>query len=159
MNSLAPINGKSLAPLSVDEARKPLAVLFAAYPEPWADKSATHAQKLIDAKVAAYLLALQGLPAWAIETAVKDFVQGRVDRKRRDRLPTAEEVAALSREYVSKEAAKQATERQRREQLDEAQEWAEKQKWLATPEGQEHQRQRAERAEAILRNAGLKGVE
>ncbi|TIO15610.1 MAG: hypothetical protein E5X86_19770 [Mesorhizobium sp.] len=154
MNALASIDGKALAPLSVDEARKPLAILFAAYPEPWTDKGASHAQALIEAKVSAYLLALQGLPAWAIETAVKDYIQGRVERRRRDKLPTAEEIAALSREHVGKEAARQMVERARREQLAESQAWAEKQKWLQTPEGQEHQRQRAERAAAILRTAG-----
>jgi hypothetical protein len=159
MNSLATIEGnalesKALVPQKPDEARAPLAVLFAAYPEPWSDRNASHAQKLIDAKVSAYLLALQGLPAWAIESAVKDFVQGRVDRRRRDRLPTAEEVAALSREYVDREAIRQLNERQRREQIAESQAWEAKQKWLQSPEGQEHQRQRAERAALIMRTVG-----
>jgi hypothetical protein len=154
MNALAPVEGKALALRSADEARQPLAVLFAAYPEPWVDKDATHLKKLIEAKVSAYLLALEGLPAWAIETAVKDYIQGRVERRRRDKLPTAEEIAALSREHVGKEAARQMVDRAQREQLAESKAWAEKQEWLKTPEGQEHQRQRAERAAAILRHAG-----
>lgn len=154
MNSLAPVEGKPLAPISMDEARKPLAVLFAAYPEPWTDRAASQAQNLIDAKVSAYLMALQGLPAWAIETTVRDYIQGRVERRRRDKLPTAEEIAALSREYVTKEASRQMIDCARREQLAESRAWAEKQEWLKTPEGQEHQRQRAERAELIMRTAG-----
>ncbi|AZO45900.1 hypothetical protein EJ076_34865 [Mesorhizobium sp. M7D.F.Ca.US.005.01.1.1] len=149
MNSLAPINGKSLVPLSVDEARQPLAVLFAGYPEPWTDKSAVHAQKLIDAKVSAYLLALQGLPAWAIETAVKDFIQGRVDRKRRDKLPTAEEVAALSREHVTQEAARQSTARQRQDQIAESQAFEARKDRLKTPEGEAEK----ERVMALVRQA------
>lgn len=159
MNSLAPIDGKALSPRSADEARQPLAILFAAYPEPWTDKSASHVQKLIDAKVSAYLLALQGLPAWAIETAIKDYIQGHVERSRRDRLPTAEEVSALARKHLGEEATRQMVERARREQLAEAAAWEEKQAWLKTPEGQEHQRQRAERAALILRQAELKRVE
>lgn len=144
---------KPLMPVTADEARKPLAVLFAAYPEPWMDKSATHAQKLIDAKVSAYLLAVQGIPAWAIETTVTDFLQGRIERRHRDRLPTAEEVSAQARERVAREAERQTAERQRREQLAESEAWARKQAWLKTPEGQEHQRQRAERAALIMRTA------
>jgi len=154
MNSLATIEGKALVQRTADEARAPLAVLFAAYPEPWTDKSAVQAQKLIDAKVSAYLLALQGLPAWAIEQSVKDFIQGRVERRRRDRLPTAEEIAAQAREHMIKEATRQQAERERRGQLAESEAWARKQEWLKSPEGQEHQRQRAERASLIMRTVG-----
>ncbi|WP_143750495.1 hypothetical protein [Mesorhizobium sp. WSM4308] len=107
----------------------------------------------MDAKVSAYLLAVQGLPAWSIESAVKDFIQGRVERKRRDKLPTAEEIAAVAREHVTVEATKQTAERARREQIAESQAWEEKQRWLKTSEGQEHQRQRAERAALIMRTA------
>lgn len=154
MNSLVTIDARPLAPFTADEAREPLLTLFSAYDPPYVDKDAPKAKALIDAKVSAYLLALQGLPAWAIETAVKDYIQGRVERNRRDKLPTAEEIAALAREHVSKEATKQTAERERREQLAESRAWAEKQEWLKTPEGQEHQRQRAERAAAIMRHAG-----
>lgn len=155
MNELATQQGQlPLKASAVDEARRPLLAMFAAYDPPFADRNASQIERLMDAKVSAYLLALQGLPAWAIETAVKDYIQGRVERRRRDKLPTAEEIAALAREHVSKEATKQTAERERREQLAESRAWAEKQEWLKTPEGQEHQRQRAERAAAIMRHAG-----
>lgn len=100
-----------LRPETADEARIPLSQLFAAYPEPWADRSASHAQELIAAKVNAYLLALSGLPAWAIQRAVLDFIQGRIERKSRDRLPTAEQVAVEARKHLDAEAMKQARDR------------------------------------------------
>lgn len=157
MNSLATTEQKAalaLMPQTADEARKPLLVLFSAYDPPFTDRTAEHRQKLMDAKVSAYLLAVQGIPAWAITSAVTDFIQGRIERKRRDKLPTAEEIAAVSREHVTKEATRQTAERERQEQIAESRRWEEHQAFLKTEAGQEYQKQRAERAALIMRTAG-----
>lgn len=153
MNALVPTDAKPLRAFTRDEASKPLLVLFAAYPEPWADKTALQAKALQDAKVSAYLLAMEGLPAWSIEQSIKDYIQGRIERKRRDKMPTAEEIAAVAREHVSSEATKQLQQRAIEEQKREAAEWKAKQEWLATPEGQAHQAERAEKARAIMQRA------
>ena len=113
MNQLAQI--KPLTAQAADEARQPLFVLFAAYPEPWSDRKAEHAQDLMNAKVSAYLLGLQGLPRWAIEEAVAAFVQGRVERpdRRKGTLPTVEELSTEARKHVVSEATRQRADRQR----------------------------------------------
>lgn len=153
MNSLAPVNARPLQPFSVDEARPSLTLLFAAYDPPFADREASGIKALMDAKVKAYLLGLQGIPGWAIEQTVTDFIQGKIERRRRDKLPTAEEIAAIARETVRLEAARQAERRARDQQMQEAREWHEKQAWLKTPEGQKHQEDRAKRAAEILSRA------
>jgi hypothetical protein len=153
MNGIVTTGQKALMPVTADEARKPLLVLFSAYDPPFTDRTAEHRQKLMDAKVSAYLLAVQGIPAWAIERTVTDFIQGRIERRRRDKLPTAEEIAAVAREHVTTEAARQQAERERRGQIADAKSWEEHQAFLKTPEGQQHQRQRAERAALIMRTA------
>lgn len=147
-----------LSPSAIDEARKPLGQLFAAYPEPWSDRSASHAQTLIDAKVNAYLLAVEGIPGWAVSQAVKDFIQGKVDRKARGRLPAAEEVAAEARKHLEAERERQATHRRMVDQIEEAQAWKKHQQWLATPEGQAHKRERARKAKEIMARAGLQSI-
>lgn len=119
MNALAPTSGKLLRPLSMDEARDPLLLLFSAYPEPYSDKSAGQHDKMMAARVSAYMLGLEGLPGWAIEQAVKDFIQGRVERpaRRKGQLPTVEELSTEARGYVEQEASRQRSEQLRREQL------------------------------------------
>jgi hypothetical protein len=119
LNALATTNGKPLRAFSLDEARGPLLVLFSAYPEPWSDKTAEHAGDLAKARVSAYMLGLEGLPAWAIEQTVKDFIQGRIDRpaRRKGALPTVEEISAEARVYVDREASKQRVETARLEQI------------------------------------------
>lgn len=118
MNALANVS-KPLRASSLDEARKPLLVLFAAYPEPWSDKSADRADDLSNAKVSAYLLGLEGLPGWAIEQTVKEFIQGKVERpaRRKGALPTVEEISSEARVHVEREGSKQRTETARLEQL------------------------------------------
>jgi hypothetical protein len=111
---------------AIDEAREPLGKLFLAYDEQWmggkvTDENARARQALIDGKVNAYLDALQGVPAWAVDQARLDFLQGRVDRKLRHKLPTAEELSTIAREHVRLEAARQLQERRRAEQAAEAQ--------------------------------------
>ncbi|WP_159585943.1 hypothetical protein [Chelativorans xinjiangense] len=133
-------------------------MLFAAYPEPWSDKSASHAQELIDAKVRAYVLAVQGIPAWAIEQAVTDFIQGRVERRARGKLPAAEEIAFAARKHVEIEASRQMKQKAIQSQLDEAEEWKRHQQWLSTPEGQAHQKERARKAAEILARASLQSM-
>jgi hypothetical protein len=119
LNALATTNSKPLRAFSVDEARGPLLVLFSAYPEPWSDKGAEHAGDLAQAKVSAYMLGLEGLPSWAIDQTVKDFIQGRIDRpaRRKGALPTVEEISAEARMHVDREASKQRVETARLEQL------------------------------------------
>lgn len=121
MNALA-IDSKPLSPVYADEARKPLFILFSAYPEPWADKSAQQAQQLQDARLNAYLLGLSDIPGWAIEKAVREYISGRVERSagKRGKLPTVEEIASESRLYVREEALRQSDAHRRRQQQQEA---------------------------------------
>jgi hypothetical protein len=121
MNALSQVNHRPLRAFAVDEARNPLLVLFAAYPEPWTDKSADRADDLSSAKVSAYLMGLDGLPGWAIEQAVKDFIQGRIDRpvRRKGSLPTVEEISVEARGHVNNEGSKQRAEAMRVEQFQE----------------------------------------
>lgn len=119
MNALATTNMRPLRAFTLDEARKPLLVLFAAYPEPWADRGADRADDLSNAKVSAYLMGLEGLPGWAIEQTVKEFIQGKIDRpaRRKGALPTVEEISAEARVHVEREGSKQRAETARVEQL------------------------------------------
>lgn len=119
MNALATTNGKPLRAFAIDEARGPLLVLFSAYPEPWSDKGAEHAGDLAQARVSAYMLGLEGLPSWAIEQTVRDFIQGKIDRpaRRKGALPTVEEISAEARLHVDREASKQRVETARLEQI------------------------------------------
>ena len=138
-----------LIPAAIDEAREPLARLFVAYPEPWSDKSASHAQEMIRAKTLAYIEAMEGIPGWAVARAVTMFIQGKIDRKRRDRLPTAEEVAVEARRLLEAEVIHQQAERRQREQIEERRAHEE---FLANrPPAEE----RAKRAAEILRKHGL----
>lgn len=110
MNSLAPTTARPLRRQPTDDLRKPLLVLFSAYPvfnsTPQAD----------EARAAAYLLGLSELPEWAVSEAVRRFVQGKVERRNRDKLPTAEQVAAEARELVDAEARRRVIENNRLEQ-------------------------------------------
>jgi hypothetical protein len=119
LNALVTTNMKPLRAFTVDEARGPLLVLFAAYPEPWNDRTAEHAGDLAQAKVSAYMLGLEGLPSWAIEQTVKEFIQGKIDRptRRKGALPTVEEISAEARVHVEREGSKQRAETARVEQL------------------------------------------
>lgn len=121
MNALAPISGRPLQPIAADEARTPLLLLFSAYPEPYSDRNAGRADEMMAARVSAYMLGLDGLPSWCIEQAVKDFIQGRVDRSagRRGKLPTVEEVSSEARIHLEREASRQRAERSRRDQIEE----------------------------------------
>lgn len=115
MNALVPTDDKPLVARAMDEALQPLLVLFAAYPEPYSDKNAERAKEMEQARVSAYLLGLSKLPGWAIEQAVADFIQGKIDRKKRGTLPTVEEVSAQTRVHVENEAAVQRARKARAE--------------------------------------------
>lgn len=110
MNSLAPVDIKPLRRQPTCDPRKPLAILFAGYPEPFA-KGDT--EQLRRAQVEAYMLGLDGVPEWAIRESVTAFIQGTIERSNRSKLPTAEQIAALAREKVSAEATRQQVRRQR----------------------------------------------
>jgi hypothetical protein len=120
LNALATVDTKPLRAFTVDEARAPLLVLFSAYPEPWSDRNAGKADELSNAKVSAYLMGLEGLPGWAIEQTVRDFIQGKIERpaRRKGALPTVEEISTEARVYVEKEASRQRFEAARREQAE-----------------------------------------
>jgi hypothetical protein len=101
MNALAPQGQtKPLQRQPTDDLRRPLLILFSAYP----DYSKT--QDEADARTAAYLLALSTFPEWAVRESVTRFVQGHVERRNRDKIPTAEQIAAEAREIVNDEAEK-----------------------------------------------------
>lgn len=119
MNALAPIDHKPLIAQSSGEIRSALAMLFVAYPEPWSERNADRADELHDAKISAYMLGLHGLPGWSVESAVADFIQGKIDRpqKRRGTLPTVEELAAEARSHRDREASKTRAEHVRQEQI------------------------------------------
>lgn len=134
---------------SATEALKPLAHLFAAYPEPWADKTASHVKELLEAKANSYQIAVQGIPAWAVQKAVLDFIQGRVERRNRDKLPTAEQLAIVARQHVESEATRQQIAKRAE---DRKAELAREAEFLANrPPAEE----RAKRAAEIMRAAGL----
>lgn len=119
MNALVTTETKPLRAFTADESRGPLLVLFSAYPDPFTDRNAEHADKLFDAKVSAYLLGLDGLPKWAIEHTVKDFIQGRIERpaRRKGALPTVEEISSEARVHVDREASRQRAEKLVQEQI------------------------------------------
>lgn len=101
MNALAPQGQtKPLQRQPTDDLTRPLFILFSAYP----DFSRT--QQEAEARTAAYLLALCTFPEWAVRQAVTRFVQGHVERRNRDKIPTAEQIAAEAREIVNEEAEK-----------------------------------------------------
>jgi len=95
MNTLATVDHKPLSPIYADEARDPLLIMLAAYPEPFTERGAEQVDNLHKARVSAYLMGLEGLPGWAIEKGVREFIAGKVDRPARSRgkLPTVEELA------------------------------------------------------------------
>lgn len=139
MNSLAPTTVRPLRKQPTDDLRKPLLVLFSAYPvyntTPENDA----------ARTAAYLLGLSDLPEWAVSEAVRRFVQGKVDRKSRDKLPTAEQIAAEARVLVDEEAGRRVIEKGR---LETARLAKERQEFEASRPSQ------AERAEHVQRLLG-----
>lgn len=130
-----------LSPASVDEARVPLMTLFSAYPEPWGDRSATDYQRAVDAKASTYLLAVKGIPKWAVTAAVTDFIQGNVDRPARERgkLPTGEALAVVARKYLQDEASKQAIRKRQDEWMAEVKRAAQAHQ-AKTPEARENVR-------------------
>lgn len=137
-----------------NEAIAGLLRLFSAYPEPYIARDAEHADKISKARVAAYKLALDGLPAWAIELAVSDFIQGRVDRRRRDLLPTAEEVAARAREEISKEASRQMARQAEADQRAEIAEMEERQRRMNDPSYRKELEERAKRVAEMMKKLG-----
>ena len=150
-------NFKPLRRTPLCDPRKPLFLLFSAYPEPWNGKGDVEA--LRNAQVEAYLVGMDGLPEWAIREAVTDFIQGRIDRQNRSKLPTAEQVSAQSRHHVEREASRQSGIRERIADLKEAREWQEHQDWLKTDEGKAHLEHRRKQAAAILSGAKLQSME
>ena len=138
MNSLATTDSKPLRRQPMCDPRKPLAILFAAYPEPFA-KGDT--EQLRRAQVEAYMLGLDGVPEWAIRESVTAFIQGAIERSNRSKLPTAEQIAALAREKVSAEATKQSILRQREKDAQERREEEARNK--LTPDEMEVRRKRA----------------
>ena len=120
MNSLVTYDAKPLRSFTADESRGPLLMLFAGYDDPWTGRADdTERAKLFDAKVSAYLLGLDGLPKWAIEHTVKDFIQGRIERpaRRKGALPTVEEISSEARVHVDREASRQRAEKLVQEQI------------------------------------------
>jgi len=117
MNTLATVDHKPLSPIYADEARDPLLIMLAAYPEPFTERGAEQVDNLHKARVSAYLMGLEGLPGWAIEKGVREFIAGKVDRPARSRgkLPTVEELATQARVHVQEEAQRQAQQRRKRE--------------------------------------------
>lgn len=89
---------KPLRKQITDDLRRPLAMLFSGYNVYTADEEEA------ERKTAFYLLALSDLPEWAVTEAVVRFGSGKVDRRNRDRMPTAEQIAAEAREILDHEA-------------------------------------------------------
>jgi hypothetical protein len=156
LSALAPLHGKPLQRQPTCDIGKPLLILFAAY-EPSYAPNATEA--LRSAQVAAYQLGMDGLPQWAVQQAVTEFIQGKVERPNRSKLPTAEQIAAQARVAINKEQDAQARERERVEQQEEAQKAREQEEFRKTPEGQAEMAQRRERAAAIMARAGYRPME
>lgn len=101
MNALAPQGQtKPLQRQPTDDLTRPLFILFSAYPD------FSRSPQEAEARTAAYLLALSTFPEWAVRQAVTRFVQGHVERRNRDKIPTAEQVAAETREIINDEAEK-----------------------------------------------------
>lgn len=113
MNSLVQTDTKPLRAFSMDEAHKPLLVLFAAYDPPYADRNAEKATALMDARINAYLLGLDGLPGWAVAEAVTGFIQGRIERPagKLGKLPVVEELAREARRIRDEEGRRQTSRR------------------------------------------------
>jgi hypothetical protein len=101
MNALAPQGQtKPLQRQPTDDLTRPLFMLFSGY------DTFPMSQEASDARTAFYLLALAEFPEWAVREAVVRFGTGKVERKNRDRMPTAEQIAAEAREIVNDEAEK-----------------------------------------------------
>lgn len=147
MTVLVPTVSRPLTRQIMDDMRKPLFRLFAGYPEPFA-KGDTEDLRRLQAEV--YMLALDGIPEWAATEAVTAFIQGRVERKASDRLPTAEQLAKQCRIVLEAEAEAQKA---RRQALQRAQEAKVEQERAATRLPQE---ERARRANEIMARAGLR---
>ena len=101
------MNALALIASQIEDYTEPLSLLMVAYPEPWSGKDASHVHELNKARAGAYRLAMEGLPAWCVAQSVKNFIQGRVDRKRREFLPTAEHVANEARRVLDLEVSRQ----------------------------------------------------
>lgn len=101
MNALAPTDKpKPLRRAPTDDLTRPLFMLFSGY------DTFPMSQEASDARTAFYLLALAEFPEWAVREAVVRFGTGKVERKNRDRMPTAEQIAAETREIINDEAEK-----------------------------------------------------
>lgn len=100
MNGLVTTSLRPLSRQPMDDLRRPLAILFSSYPV------FNSTPEDAAARTAAYLLAISDLPEWCIMSAVTRFIQGKVERKNRDRMPTAEQVASEARSIVDDEREK-----------------------------------------------------
>ena len=142
-----------LRPGQADDLSRPLLMLFAGYPEPYAKTAKPEALDALNrARTEAFMLALSGLPEWAVSRSVADFIQGRVERRHRDKLPTAEQVAVEARRHLEEETRRQSMERRRAQ---EAQERARHEEFLRSrPPAEERARHVAE----VMRRARLQSM-
>lgn len=156
MSTLTTITSKPLMPQRQGEAKDALVKLISAYPEPYMAHNAEHADQMKKARVAAYMLAFEGLPGWSIDSSVKDFIQGRIDRKARHIMPTAEEIAARARELVLIEAGKQSAARALAEQQADLKAAELRAAWAESPEGKAEMLRRKEASSRLM--AKFKGA-
>lgn len=156
MNAL--VQALPLIAMRPTEGKPALVKLISAYPEPFIAKDATHAEKMKEARIAAYLMAFEGLPGWSLDQSVKDFIQGRVERRRRDIMPTAEEVAAKAREHVHSEASRQMNAKVIAEQLQEQKDLAAREAYLRTPEGKAEAERKRQRAIQIMQGVRQESI-
>lgn len=156
MSSLTTIPSKPLMPQRQGEAKEAMMRLIAGYPEPYTDNTAEHAAEMKKARVAVYMLAFEGLPGWAVYDAVLDYIQGRIDRKRRDAMPTAEQISARARELVLIEAGKQSAARALAEQQADLKAAELKAAWAESPEGKAEMQRRKEASSRLM--AKFKGA-
>ena len=115
----------ALRPQPTDDLRPILRKLFNSYEQPWAgapprtEEERRVREAMMDDRTASYKDGLTGLPAWAIEQARLDFVSGRVERKNRHKLPSAEEVAVVAKIHLDAEVKRQAEQAHLQRQMQE----------------------------------------
>lgn len=149
MTVLVPTVSRPLTRQAMDDLRRPLAMLFAAYPEPYSKGDVSELRRL---QAESYMLALDGIPEWAVTETVTNFIQGRVERKSSDRLPTAEQIAKQCRAVLEIEADAQRARLQLRKQVEERRIEAQRAAERGTQED------RARRAAEIMARHGLRSA-
>lgn len=149
MTVLVPTVSRPLTRQAMDDLRRPLSMLFASYPEPFGRGDVTDLRRL---QAESYMLALEGIPEWAVTEAVTAFIQGRVERKSPDRLPTAEQLAKQCRAVLETEADAQRQRNQLRKQAEERRIETQRAAERGSPE------ERARRAAEILARHGLRSM-